>query len=111
MKNTLVSFIIALGFVATNAAQARSCPANFRHEILSGLQSLSRDAFQSEEKQQQAVFAASLIIHGSILSCDFNSGFVGSVYDLETATHRIHVSFAGKAITNLEIERISFNQQ
>lgn len=109
MKNTTVGFIFAIVFVVSGTAQARSCPANARHEILNGLQSLSSDASQSEEKQQQAVFAASLIVHSSALRCDFNSGIVGSVYDLETETHRIRISFAGKTITNLRIERISFN--
>lgn len=109
MKTRFAVITLAMLFVFAGAAQARSCGPNSRNEILNGLKKLSTDANQSEEKQEAALFAASLIANEQNLKCDFNSGFVGSVYDLTTATHQIHISFAARNITNLQIERIRFN--
>jgi hypothetical protein len=109
MKNTITGIIFTTMFIITAVANARSCPVSAHTEILMGLENLSTDPVQTEQKQQRAVFVASLIKNSSSVACDFNSGVVGSVFDLETDTHRIRISFAGKTITNLRTERISFN--
>ncbi len=108
MKNTVTGIILAM-FVAKGATHARSCPASANTEILKGLQNLSTDPMQTGEMQQRAAFVASLIHNSSTIACDFNSGIIGSIYNLETATHLIHIGFAGSTITNLRTERISFN--
>lgn len=109
MKALFLSFIITVTFATS--VHAKECTKDQVQETLTGLKTLSLDITQSEEIQEEANFAYSLInADKENMVCDFKSGFLGSVYDIETSTHKIHISFATKTITNLILERLSFNK-
>lgn len=107
MKTILTSLMFIMSFVPV--ANAQPCSLRDAQEINSGLLELIGSNRVSETHQEEANFARSLLNHDLVLLCDLKSGIVGKVFDIRTRTHTIHISFAGRQITNLAVTRLGFH--
>ncbi len=104
--SVFVNVALMMGAVT---AQARPCGPESKTQILNGLNKMAQNSSLTEEIREEALFALTLIKNEQKIQCSYQSGFAGSIYQLQTSTHRIFMNFVGDDITTLNMERVRFN--
>lgn len=106
MKITIL--VLSLLTLSSAAFAGRPCPEGARERILKGLERMSTDRHQTEEKQEEALYAISVIDHARDVMCTYISGVAGNNYELLMPTHQIQVDFLGGKVSKLMIKRVRF---